>query len=99
MLVLMKRWSEKELRERLCSLLGSLPGGAKGPLSRVCGVEGRRGLKALARFKALLFPTVHARIEAVLRAIESGELVLVDTGKRCKNPAYPVLVWQWREKR
>lgn len=87
------------MRERLCELLRRLPGGAKRPLALVCGVKTRRQIWALARSNALLFPSVRVRIESALRAIESGELYLVDTGKRCKNPAYPVLVWQWREKR
>jgi hypothetical protein len=84
-------------RQRLKGLLRSLPQGAKAPLARICGFKDRRLLWALTRH-GWWFPTVRERLVLVMDAIESGELILMDTGRRCSNPAYPVLVWQWREK-
>jgi hypothetical protein len=88
-------WNEKEARERLRKLLRRLPSGSLAPLARMCGMKDRRFLWALTR-SAWWFPSVRERLEAVMQGIESGQLLLIDTGKRCKNPAYPVLVWCWR---
>lgn len=83
-------------RERLLKLLRSLPSGSKAPLARVCGVKSRARLMALTR-ASWWFPVQMQRITRILDAIESGELIPMDTGKRYGH--YPQIIWRWCEVR
>lgn len=91
------RLAEDQARERLRELLRRLPYGSKGQLARVCGFATRRLLRDLTKPQTWWFPTVLRRIEAIMDAIEAGELVLCATGRPYRS-ARGQYVWVWRER-
>lgn len=88
--------TEEATRVRLWALMQRLPPGCKADFARVCGFAGRQRLKAVARFNAYLTAQVARRLNTIMDAVESGDLMLVDTGLKWPK-GYPRLVWQWRE--
>ena len=88
--------TENATRERLWRLLQRLPAGSKAPFARVCGYANRHRLRAVARYGAWLTPVVADRLNRLIQAVESGDLVIVDTGKRWGR--YPRLRWQWSDR-
>lgn len=74
-------------------LLTQIPRGSKSPLARVCGMPHRGRLLAIARYNALLFPSVKARLIAIMDAICAGRLVPVDSGR--VHAGTRVIHWQW----
>lgn len=86
--------SDSEVRERLSALIYRIPNGGKSSLARVCGMQSRGRLLAVARYGAFLFPTVKERLIAVMDAVEQGRLVPVDSG--LVHAGTRVLHWHWR---
>jgi hypothetical protein len=89
--------TEESTRKRLWGLMGRLPYGSKAQLAHTCGFAGRRRLRAVARFNAYLTKPVARRLERIMDAIESGELVLCATGRPYRS-RYGQFVWVWRQK-